>query len=268
MSKNLYIIPYDFSAVAEDTLKYTLFFSSNLNVDIQLLHLVSSETEVLRAHAKLETILAATPTTGDISISQEVRIGNIFEDIGKIALEKKAQLIVMGTHGASGMQKVFGSHAMKVITHSDTPFLVVQKNTLPNDIKRIVVPIDLTKESLQVVNIAGDLAKMHNAEVHVIGEKQGDEILGQQLKNRILIVKNQYSEREVKCHVELLKSGGSYSRKIMHYSDEKEIDLIAISYHSESLLPQFDTFAQNLITNERKLPCLVINSKLASALYF
>ena len=49
---------------------------------------------------------------------------------------------------------------------------------------------------------------------------------------------------------------------------EKNIDLISIAYHSESLLPQFDTFAQSLITNEQQLPCMVLNSKLASALYF
>ena len=54
----------------------------------------------------------------------------------------------------------------------------------------------------------------------------------------------------------------------MKYANEKNIDLISIAYHSESLLPQFDTFAQSLITNEQQLPCMVLNSKLASALYF
>ncbi len=268
MSKNLYIVPFDFTPVAHDSLDYTLFFSSKLNVEIQLLHLVNTEKDAITARLKLDEIITAKTLPSNVILTHDVRQGNIFEDIGKCAQEKKAQLIIMGTHGALGMQKVFGSHAMKVITHSDTPFLVVQKDILPNPIKRIVVPIDLTKESLQVVNIAGDLANMFNAEIHVIGEKQSDEILGQQLKNRILIVKNQYSEREIECHVELLKPGGSYSKKIMQYCEEKEIDLIAISYHSESLLPQFDTFAQSLITNERRLPCLVINSKLASALYF
>jgi hypothetical protein len=54
----------------------------------------------------------------------------------------------------------------------------------------------------------------------------------------------------------------------LNYAKEKSIDLIGIAYHSESLLPQFDTFAQSLITNDQNLPCMVLNSKLASALYF
>ncbi|MFN6015490.1 MAG: hypothetical protein ACK47F_12440, partial [Flavobacteriales bacterium] len=90
----------------------------------------------------------------------------------------------------------------------------------------------------------------------------------QQMKNRILIVKNQYDERKIPCHVELMKSGGSYAKKIMTYAKEKSCDMIAIAYHTESLLPQFDTFAQSLITNDQKLPCMVLNSKPASALYF
>jgi len=157
---------------------------------------------------------------------------------------------------------------MKVITSSETPFLIVQKNTVMNEIKNIVVPVDLTKESLQIVNVAGDIAKIYNAKIHVLGEKQNDELLSQQLKNRILIVRNQYQERNIECSVELLKQGGSYQKKIMEYCKNNATDLIGIAYHSESLLPQFDTFAQALITNDQNLPCMVLNSKLASALYF
>lgn len=88
------------------------------------------------------------------------------------------------------------------------------------------------------------------------------------MKNRIQIVKKQYEERNVPSKVEFLKDGGSYSKKVIEYSKKNDVDLIAIAYHSESLLPQFDKFAQNLITNSELLPCLVLNSKQASALYF
>ena len=69
----------------------------------------------------------------------------------------------MGTHGSRGMQKIFGSNAMKVIVSAECPFIVIQKNTKPRDIKSVVVPIDLTKESLQIVNYAGDIANIYNA---------------------------------------------------------------------------------------------------------
>jgi nucleotide-binding universal stress UspA family protein len=174
----------------------------------------------------------------------------------------------MGTHGQQGFQKLFRSHAMKVITSCDIPFLIIQKTTEIKDIEKIVVPINLTKESLQIVNLAADVAKIYDATVHVVGAKQNDELLNQQMKNRILIVKKQYEERNVPCMVEFLKDSGSYSNRVMDYSKKNNIDMIAIAYYSESLIPQFDTFAQSLITNLEQLPCLVLNSKPASALYF
>ena len=174
----------------------------------------------------------------------------------------------MGTHGAKGFQKVFGSYAMKVITSSDVPFFVVQKDTKAKTLKKILVPIGIDKESLQIVDIAGDIAKMYDAEVFLVAEKREDPFLSQKIKNRIQIVRNQYLERQVKCTIELLPLGGSFHKKIMNYCNEKEIDLIAIAYHSISLLPQFDTFAQHLITNEDLLPCVIINSKAASKFSF
>ena len=195
-------------------------------------------------------------------------MGNIFEDIGKIAKKEHVQLIIMGTHGQVGMQKIFGSHAMKVITSSNIPFLVVQEKTPMVEIKNIIVPIDLTKESLQITNVAGDLAKMFHAQIHVIYEKQNDAILGKKLSNRVLLVKNNYDERMIESEFESLDGSGSYQKKVLDYTQKTNGDLIALSYHSESLLPQFDKFAQTLMTNEMNLPCVIINSKSSSNLYF
>jgi nucleotide-binding universal stress UspA family protein len=268
MSKNLYIVPYDFTPVGDSALKYALHLGKYVHTEIQLLHLASTKADAVKANQKLDEVIARFDIPEGITLSKLVREGSIFEDIGKIAQKEGAQLIIMGTHGATGFQKLFGSNAMKVVTSSEVPFLIVQKETVPIEIKNIIVPIDLTKESLQIVNNAGDLANMFGATVHVVGEKHNDELLSQQMKNRILIIKNQYEDRKVPCSVEFLKGSGSYQKKVLRYCSEKSIDMIAIAYHSESLLPQFDTFAQSLITNDKKLPCMVLNSKLASALYF
>lgn len=268
MSKNLYIVPYDFTPVTDAAVKYALHMGKRVQTEIMLLHLAGSKSDAMKASAKLDSVIAAFDKPLGVEMTKYVSEGSIFEDIGKIARKEGAQLIIMGTHGSSGLQRLFGSNAMKVVVSADTPFLIIQKETPLLDPKNIVVPIDLTKESLQIVNNAGDMASIFGASVHVVGEKQNDELLSQQMKNRILIVKNQYDERNVPCHVEMMKGGGSYAKKILGYAKEKSCDMIAIAYHTESLLPQFDTFAQTLITNDQKLPCMVLNSKPASALYF
>lgn len=268
MSKNIYLVPHDFTAVGDTALRYALHMGKHVKTEILLLNLAASRADGMKASAKMDEIINGLELPSGVEVRKIVREGSIFEDIGKIARTENAQLIIMGTHGATGMQRLFGSNAMKVVTSADVPFLIVQKDTPLNNIKNIIVPIDLTKESLQIVNIAGDMAGIFGAEIHVVGEKQNDELLSQQMKNRILIVKNQYDDRSIPCSIELMEKGGAFTKKIMNYSKQKNVDLIAIAYHSESLLPQFDTFAQTLITNEQKLPCMVLNSKPASALYF
>ena len=268
MSKNIYLVPHDFTAVGDAALRYALHLGKKVRTEILLLNLASSRAEGIKASEKMDDLISKLELPYGVEVRKIVREGSIFEDIGKIAKNENAQLIIMCTHGATGMQRLFGSNAMKVVTSADCPFLIVQKDTPLNEIKKVIVPIDLTKESLQIVNVAGDMAGIFGAEVHVVGEKQNDELLSQQMKNRVLIVKNQYDERSIPCTVELMPKGGPYHKKIMQHCKEKAVDMIAIAYHSESLLPQFDSFAQTLITNDMKLPCMVLNSKPASALYF
>jgi nucleotide-binding universal stress UspA family protein len=268
MSKNIYIVLHDFSEAGDRALKYSIDISRHLENEIILLHIVDKESGKEAATQKLQAIIDKTEAANNTTLSVLAEAGNLFDDIGRIVEAQKAQLLIMGTHGAKGLQKVFGSFAMKVITNTSVPFFVIQKDTELKDIKKIVVPIDLTKESLQIINVAGDMAKMYDAEINVIAEKQSDPIMLQQMKNRILIVKNQYDDRKIKCNIEFINDGGSYGKKVIQYAKDKGMDMIAIAHHSESLIPSLDKFAQQLITNDLKLPCMIINSKNASSHYF
>ncbi len=268
MSKNLYIVPYDFTPTSQKALQYALHIGKHVNTEIQLLNIAPSKEAGMALKSKLEEVAKSIAAPHGIEVSSLVRVGSIFTDIGKIAKEESAQLIIMGTHGKKGLQRLFGSFAMKVIISADCPFLVLQNGTALAEIRNIAVPIDLTKESLQITKIAGDMARIFDAKLHVLAEKQTDEILSTRLRNRLSIVNQQYKEQGIEPITGVVKKRGSYRKKVMQYAKANNIDMIAIAYHSESLFPQFDNFAQGLLTNKPGLPILVINSKLASSLYF
>ena len=267
MSKNLYIVPYDFTPVSQKALEYALFLGKHVHTEILLLHLVPDKSKGMMMNKKLDELKETIKAPIGVNLTTLTRVGNIFTDIGKIAKEKHAQLIIMGTHGKRGLQSLTGSYAMKVITSAECPFLIVQKETKIKEVKTVIVPIDLTKESMQIVNIAGDMAHMLNAKLNVLAEKQSDQILNQRIVNRISIVKDSYEERENDAEVHMVKKG-NYGKRIMEHIQNNNGGMIAIAYHTESLLPQFDSFAPNLMMNKEGLPFLVVNSKLASSLYF
>ena len=268
MSKNLYIVPYDFTAVTDKAIEYAFHIAKHVDTEIRIMHLAPDKAKGMAKVKLLEEVKNKLTIPPGIEVTTSVRVGSIFTDLSKIAVKEKAQLIIMGTHGMRGLQRLGGSAAMKVITSAECPFLIVQKNTELKEISNVIVPVDLTKESLQIVNIAGDMANIFKAKVHVIAEKQSDQILNTRIQNRIGIVSKSYEERNIVAQVSFVKRGGSYGKKVMQYAKANDAGMIAIAYHSESLFPQFDSFAQNLITNKAGLPVLIINSKLASALYF
>jgi nucleotide-binding universal stress UspA family protein len=267
---NLFIVPHDFTEAGDAALFNSFFLAKPRKAEIKLLHIVSDKSKGAQAHKKLEDIIAKhKEAAGDLKVTPLVKVGSIFEDIGGIAEENEAKLIIMGTHGAKGMQKLFGSYAIKVVTSTSVPFLVVQKDKkVMDDIKSIVVPIDLSKESLQIINTAGDVARMFGAKIHVVGEKQSDPRLAQQIKIRISIVKKEFEEKNVDSEVHVLEGSKSYQHKIMQFALENKSDMIAVAYYNSSLFPQFDSYFQSLISNKENIPCLIANSKLLSKLYF
>lgn len=265
---NLFIVPHDFTSVGDAALKYALFLAGPKNTHIELLHIVSDKSKGKAAYTKLQSIIEKLDLSStEIEVRPLVKVGSIFDDIGKIAEEKEAGFIIMGTHGAKGMQKVFGSYAIKVVTSTSVPFLVVQESVRENKIQKIVVPLDETKESLQIINHAASIARIFDAEVHIVAEKMRDPRLVQQIKIRISLVNKEYQEKGVKSEVHYLEGSKSYAKKIMTFSKSIDADIIALAYYSSSLF-SFDSHAQVLLTNDDNLPCLIVNAKLLSKLYY
>ncbi|PWH87156.1 universal stress protein [Brumimicrobium oceani] len=269
MSANLFVVPHDFTSVGDAALQYALFLAQPRNTSILLLHIISSKTKETKALGKLNKVISELKNVQEgITIEAKVVEGSIFEDISEIAKENNARLIIMGTHGAKGMQKLFGSYAMKVVSNSSVPFLVVQDGVERKTLNNIVVPISTSKESLQIIHFAGEIAKTFESKIHVIAEHQSDQRLSQQLKVRISLVKNQFEEKGIDAEVHILKEKKAFHMVVVEYAKANHCDMIAVSHHSASLFSQFEKYTQNLITNEGNFPCLIVNAKLLSKLYY
>ena len=269
MSANLYIVPHDFTSVGDSALQYAIFLAQPRNTSIMLLHIVNNKNDEAKALDKLNTVISELNNVPEgISIEAKVAEGSIFEDISEIAKENNARLIIMGTHGAKGMQKLFGSYAMKVVSNSSVPFLVVQDGVERKTLDNIVVPISTSKESLQIIHFAGEIAKTFDSKIHVIAEHQSDQRLSQQLKVRISLVKNQFEEKGIDTEVHILKDKKAFHTVVVEYAKANHCDMIAVSHHSASLFSQFEKYTQNHITNEGNFPCLIVNAKLLSKLYY
>lgn len=255
-----FIVPHDFTDVANLALEHAIATARPLDAEIYLLHVVAKEKDIKDAEAKLEALIAASKSP--VKLIASVRLGNIFEDIGDFASEHHAELIFMGTHGAHGWQHLTGMNALKVITHSSVPFVIVQEKSVGDTgYNDIVVPLDLNKETKQKLAIVANLAKYFNSRVHVITPAETDEFLEHQVKASVIFAKKYFAEREIEVTTTVVPSSG-FDKQVIKHAVKVGADLIAImNLNKNSMFGGVlsSNHEEYIITNDAQIPVLIMN---------
>ena len=266
MSTRNILVPHDFTKAADVALAYALALAEKLSSEVNVIHIVKDNKGVNSAGKKLEDHLSSAKSNSKVKINTIVRIGDIFTDISAAGKELHSSIIVMGTHGARGMQKVFGSFAIKIITSTHIPFIIVQEDYKPSELEKIIVPIDISKESLQVEQVVSAIAKKADATVNVIAEKHTDTALKIKVAVHFKVIAEQFDNVGVAYTTESIKKLAA--KEIMDYTSAVNGDLVGIAYHTDSILPQFDRIFQDLLMNDQKIPVLIINAKEVGNYFF
>lgn len=272
MTKKKFIVPFDFTDVAESAIEHALITAQVVGADLHLLHVVSKKEAIKEAKVKLaKSVEKAESTTisKGVEIISHVRVGNIFDDIAEFALEIGAELIFMGTHGAHGWQHITGSHALKVVTNSPTPFVIVQERRInESGYDDIIVPLDLHKETKQKLTLVANMAKYFNSRVHVIIPDETDEFLQHTVKANIVFANKFFGERKIEVTTKLAPAK-EFDKQVVDYAQTVNADLIAImNIQKNQLLGVFGaSHEQYMITNEAKIPVLMLNPINATNAY-
>lgn len=180
------LVPVDFSSPSELALKYATAFAARFGGKIALLHVVESG-RLVGELSENDTGLTAIPRRveerlwtlasrfGEPALFDRmaVRTGRPFHEIGAAASELGSDLIVISTHGYTGLDYVLlGGTAERVIRHAPCPVLVVRREDWrAPEPKKILVPVDFSPVSLDGLRYALGLARAfgaHVTAVHVI----------------------------------------------------------------------------------------------------
>ena len=230
MKKKL-IVPYDFTEVADNAIHHALVTGKVVNAEVHILHVVSKQDQIKEAKEKLEAAAETARKSSfapDVDVVNHVRVGNIFDDIADFAVEIGAELIFMGTHGATGWQHITGSHALKVVTSSPAPFVIVQGTDInESGYDDIVVPLDLHKETKQKLTLVANIAQYFDSRVHVIIPDESDEFLKHTVKANIVFANKFFNERGIEVTTTLADSSG-FDKEVVKHAVKVDADLIAI----------------------------------------
>jgi len=178
--KNI-IVPVDFSEECLSGLQLALLFSRKTPVKIEMVYVLQKLTEhrpsTLDAEneyaiKQLDTLVAKfSPLLGkDSKLQYIIKKGRIYQEVVNQAQAHADSIITASTHGASGFQEFFiGSNAYRIISATDRPVITIRRGNCPENIGRIVLPVDNTIDSRQKVPFTVDLAKIFRSEIHVVG---------------------------------------------------------------------------------------------------
>src|SRR5262245_25720066 len=183
---NKILVPTDFSKISIDALEYAAIIARQARAEILLLHvfepysyntmleMVVDFPEIIEKgiEDKMNEIREKNPGLKDIGIHSRVTTGKIHSEIERVAKEEDAKLIVMGTHGVSGVTNigkyVIGSNAYRTIQNAPCPIITLRDEPWKKSFKDFLLPIDHSKESADKVNIATQWAKAFGSTIHLL----------------------------------------------------------------------------------------------------
>ena len=216
-----FIVPIDFSVDSLKGLEWAILFSQKKRINIQMVYVLSITSNFQPSVVELEQKYATahfkklvkefSPALGSQSkLSFIIKKGKVYREIVNQVNSFEDAVVSASTHGASGFEELFvGSNALKIMAATEQPVFTL-RTIIPEQIKRIVVPIKLHQDTRQKAPAVADLAELFGAELHVIS------------------ISTRNNKRDL---VRL----DSYSKQVINYFTKRKLQTVAKTMVGENL---------------------------------
>ncbi|MGJ8591130.1 MAG: universal stress protein [Aquaticitalea sp.] len=263
------LVPTDFSKAAENALKVAAQMAKRYDCEIYLLHMLDipfQEVDAMSsssplpeamffmklAHQRFEAILESDYLEG-LTVHETVKADSNFGNVIETCHEHDVDIIVMGSHGASGFKEMFvGSNAEKVVRTSDIPVLVIKNEHANFTVDNFVFASDFKNDNKETYKQAADFAEAFNAKIHLLMVNTPNNFsITSDAKNRIKDFIKDYSFANYTLNV---YNDESVEKGILNFSREIDADLIGISTHGRQGIAHFfnGSISEDLVNHAKR----------------
>lgn len=234
-----FIVPIDFSVDSLKGLEWAILFSQKKSINIQMVYVLTNSSNFQPSVAEQEHKYAETqfkklvkdfgPGLGNQSkLRYIIKKGKVYREVVNQVNSYKNAVISASTHGASGFEELFiGSNALKIMAATEQPVFTL-RTSMPEDVKKIVVPIKLHLDTRQKAPVVADLAELFGAELHVVAistrKNRRDLARLESYSNQVI---NYFKARELQTVAKTLV-GESLPSLTCNYAEAVDADLITI----------------------------------------
>ncbi|MCB0761971.1 MAG: universal stress protein [Flavobacteriales bacterium] len=245
------LVPTDFSECAQHAAEVGASLARESGSKLYLMHIINLPTyesadRKERHHNTAEGIfisklvsrkfadLLQKPFLEGVEVEDIVKFNTVYESISDVSKEKNVDLIVMGSHGASGSKEFFiGSNAERIIRTSEIPVLTIKKKHDQFSIKDMVFASNFFEESYDVFGQILALAKVFRSRIHLLKVITPNHFETTQYSTRLMDDFIRATKLEVDHTINIFNDE-TIENGIHHFSDEIDADLIAMETHGRS----------------------------------
>lgn len=243
------VVPCDFSEQAVSAFRVALDIASESKGEVHLLHVVElpvmHDTVLMPVLSFEEALLKELQEKANVNFKKlkdkhgkdnqkvvtKVLFGPTSRMITDYAESVKADVIVMGTHGASGIREfVIGSNAEKIVRHSSIPVLTIKKYVKLSSIKTIVFPNTLDTENQEdLVMHIKDLQNFFKAKLHILWINTPTNFTSDKITVRRLeafVKRYMLKDCVIRVYNDPYEESG-----VINYAMEAKADMIAMGTH-------------------------------------
>lgn len=262
------LCPTDFSDFSERAFDYGLSLARQYNAQLYLLHIVrpviigypeyaipDSVNEFygeLREHAEEQLReFAKVHNKGGVHTTVVVEEGVVTESILDFAQENAVDMIVMGTHGRRGLQRLtLGSVTERVLRKAACPVLAVRRpahdfvvpgsKVEPVHLDKIMLCSDFSEYSERALQYAVSLATEYKSElslVHVLEHLPPPEQREMESDRIIHLLEGKVPEEaRNRCKVRTIVRAGKAYEEIVKLAEQEQTDLIVVGVRGRNVL--------------------------------
>ena len=264
--KKTILVTWDFTEVSENAFLYALKIAKVVACDIQILNIVETARPeaLISAKDKLTKEALRLKEKFYWDVSPLVLEGSIFTAISDYVKKDRINMVVMGTHGIKGIQKYFGSFALRVMVGSEVPFIVVQGK--PDHLERfnnIIFPVDYKSENKEKLKWAIYLGKYFTSKILLYKMPVSDKSLLKRLDTNLNFAIRFLIQNNIEYEIHTATGKGNFGKQILAFAKESKADLILITTtkHINFLDFLFGAPEQYIMANVSRIPVMCINPR-------
>jgi len=265
------LVPTDFSPQAENALKVAVQIAQKNDSEIYLLHslemplhlgtsggsgsLPESLYFIKLAENNFEELLEKEYLQG-VKIKEAIGHAEIYEDIAEAASKHNIDLVIMGSHGASGFKEMFiGSNTEKVVRTSKPPVLVIKNNHPEFQIDNFVFATDFTSENKDSFKKAKRFAEVIGAKLHLLLVNTPNDF--KSTSESKLLMSNFVKDVDIEDYSLNVYNDTSVEKGILNYANDIGAQLIGMSTHGRKGLSHFfnGSISEDLV-NHANMPVI------------